>query len=62
MELSFPQGLILGVTLVGLVVGVVLLLRSLPRGRLSPEERGELAKAPCPVYSGVHGGVWRLVD
>ena len=48
MELSSLLVPILGVTLVGLVVGVVLLLRSLPRGPLSPEERGELAKAPMP--------------
>ncbi len=48
MELSSLLAPLLGVTLVGLVVGVVLLLRSLPRGPLSLEERGELAKAPMP--------------
>ncbi len=48
MALSSLLAPILGVTLIGLAVGAVLLLRSLPRGPLSPEERGELAKAPIP--------------
>ena len=55
MGLSSLLAPILGVTLVGLAVGAFLLLRSLPRGPLSPEERGELAKAPM---SSLHRRAW----
>ncbi len=48
MEPSSLMVPILGIVLVGLVAGVVVFLRSLPRGPLSPEERSELAKAPMP--------------